>query len=515
MISKIHSTVVWGMKAISVDVEADMSLGVPGLTLVGLPDQAVKESKDRVRAALKNSGYEFPPKKITVSLAPADMKKEGPLFDLPIALSVLNLADHIKPEGINNVLAVGELSLDGSLRPVKGIIQIARLAQKRNQILLFPAKNSKEVSLVKNAGENSGFIPVKTLQGAIDFLNQKSCPLFPVFKENIEPDPQDRQDGLDFKDVKGQETLKRAIEIAVSGGHNCLMMGPPGGGKTMLAKRIPSILPRLTNEELLEVISLYGLVDESNILNGRSITRPFRSPHHSLSTASLVGGGTLPQPGEVSLAHQGVLFLDELSEFKKDALESLRVPLEDKRIVISRVSGTVDYPSSFMLVAASNPCRCGYLTSKQRACRCTQAQIEQFRGRLSGPLLDRIDIHVEAPEVTWSDLRSSEVAEDSAAIKHRVENTRLIQMKRYQDHSFSLNSKLDEAGLKTFCELDRESETYLKNALDDLGLSARAYSRILKIARTIADMEASDSIQHHHLQEATSYRLLDRQFLHV
>jgi len=512
MITHITSIVPLGVQAVPAEVEVDINPGIPQLTIVGLPDQAVKESKDRVRAALKNSGFQFPLKKVTVNLAPADLKKEGPLFDLPIALCILAQEGHIQPDSLNKIIAVGELALDGKLRPVKGLIQTSKLAETQEKILLFPARNAKEAALLDWNPKKPKLIPLNSLKDAISYLNEGSFSFSFFQDETVSPLD---DEGLDFKDVKGQDKAKRAIETAVSGGHNLLMLGSPGGGKTMLAKRVPSILPILNKNEALEVFMIYGISDESDKTYHSYFKRPFRSPHHTLSTASLVGGGALPKPGEVSMAHRGVLFLDELSEFRKDALESLRLPLEDKKITISRVNGTLEFPASFMLVSASNPCKCGYLNSKHRSCRCTIAQIEQFRSRLSGPLIDRIDIQIEVPEVSWEDLRSQDEAESSETIRNRINEVRIIQKKRFEDFPFSTNSEMNEKALKLFCQLDLESETFLRNALKELGLSARAHTRILKIARTLADMANSEYIGVTHLEEATSYRLLDRQYIYV
>jgi len=507
MNTRLYSASPCGVQAFLVDVEVDVALSNPQFRIVGLPDQAVKESKDRVLPAIKNSGLSSPLKKVTVNLAPADLKKEGPLFDLPIALSILSAEGHLNPKGLGQYLAVGELALDGSLRPVKGIIQAARLALQHEKIFLFPFRNLKEVSLIHHSKSKDLLIPLKSLKEVVQFTQGA------FFPQRVEPLPMTAQENhkLDMKDVKGQSQAKRAIEVALCGGHNLLMIGPPGGGKTMLARRIPSILPPLTSQEALEVAMMANISELPFFFS----EPPFRAPHHSLSSASLVGGGATPRPGEVSLAHRGVLFLDELSEFRKDALEALRIPLEDKKILITRVQNTVEYPAAFLLVAATNPCKCGYLTSRMRTCRCTLAHIEQFRTKLSGPLLDRIDIQLDVPEVSWEKLRKDPEEERSATIRDRIEGVREIQAKRYLDYSFSTNTALSEESLSTFCQLDSKGERLLEQAMKEFGFSARAHTRLLKIARTIADMAASTQIQEDHIEEAISYRVLDRQFIQV
>ncbi len=513
MITRLSSSVPWGIKGHLTDVEVDIALGIPQLTIVGLPDQAVKESRDRVRSAIKNSGYSFPLKKVTVNLAPADLKKEGPLFDLPIALGILAAEGHVDPAVLKDYLAVGELGLDGKLRPVKGVIQAALAAHREEKIFLFPAENGREISLLSSGEKKSAFIPLGSLKDAVTYLKEGYLASLPETSwENFQTL---RPTGPDLKEVKGQREAKRALEVAVSGGHNLILIGPPGGGKTMLARRIPSILPSLEPREVLEIAMIYGVSDENTAFFQKVWERPFRAPHHSLSTASLVGGGASPKPGEVSLAHRGVLFLDELSEFKKDAMESLRAPLEDKRILISRVSGSIDLPASFMLVAATNPCPCGYLTSRLRSCRCSLAQMENYRRRLSGPLVDRIDLHVEVPELKWEDLSSKQDEETSETVRGRIEEVRKVQRERYRSFPFLTNNEMNEAALKRFCALDSDSEAFLKRALKDLGLSARGHGRILKMARTLADMDASFDIRSPHIQEAVRYRVLDRQFIHA
>lgn len=507
MLARVLTGAILGIDAYLVDVEVDISRGLPSFSTVGLPDNAVKESKDRVKAAVKNSGYTFPAKKITVNLAPADIKKEGTTFDLPVAVGILKAEGIITSENLQDYLILGELSLDGAIKPVKGALSIAVAARDSKKKLILHTENQREAAIV----EGVEVYGIDTLPALVEFLNGDA--VVAPGRNGFERSAAFPDNFLDLSDVKGQEHVKRALEVAAAGGHNVLMIGPPGSGKTMLARRIPSILPDLTLDEAIETTKVHSVAGVLEAGRALVTERPFRSPHHTISDAGLIGGGRLPRPGEVSLAHNGVLFLDELPEFKKNVLEVLRQPLEDGKVTISRAAISLTYPSEFMLIGAMNPCPCGFLGDTHKECVCTPMQVQQYRSKISGPLLDRIDIHCDVPAVRFRDLTAGKAGEPSREVKKRVDNARSVQAERFKETRIFSNSRLPSRLIKQYCAVTSESERLLETAVNRLGLSARAYTRILKVARTIADLDGSNDISPGHISEAIQYRTLDRQLL--